>query len=171
MQPIPVAPAAHYHMGGIASDIRGRSSLDGLWVAGECAATGLHGANRLASNSLLEGLVFGARVADDIKSAMAPGQARGVPPAPAATQLPAPPHVLRKAMSLHAGMERDEAGLRDALATIARLERAGGEPALLNMLAAAKTGDRRRRWCGRNPVAVIGAAIFPPPAKTGAAAL
>ncbi len=47
-QPIPVAPAAHYHMGGLASDDRGRSSLEGLWAVGECAATGLHGANRLA---------------------------------------------------------------------------------------------------------------------------
>ncbi len=68
-QPIPVAPAAHYHMGGIASDADARASLDGLWVVGECAATGLHGANRLASNSLLEALVFGARAADDICAA------------------------------------------------------------------------------------------------------
>ena len=66
-QPIPVAPAAHYHMGGIATDVHGRSSLPGLWAVGECASTGLHGANRLASNSLLEGLVFGARVADDVQ--------------------------------------------------------------------------------------------------------
>ena len=137
-QPIPVAPAAHYHMGGIASDALGRSSLEGLWVAGECAATGLHGANRLASNSLLEGLVFGARVAQDIKGSMAPGLARGTPPAPAATRLPAPPHVLRSAMTAFVGMERDAAGLGEALAVIARLERAGSEPALLNMLAAAK---------------------------------
>ena len=74
-QPIPVAPAAHYHMGGIASDAQGRSSLPGLWVVGECAATGLHGANRLASNSLLEGLVFGARVADDVRGQLAAGRA------------------------------------------------------------------------------------------------
>jgi L-aspartate oxidase len=112
--------------------------LEGLWVAGECAATGLHGANRLASNSLLEGLVFGARAAEDIKNSTAPGRTRGFPPAPAATRLPAPPHVLRHAMSLHVGMERDAAGLGEALAAIARLERTTGEPALLNMLAAAK---------------------------------
>lgn len=60
---VPVAPAAHYCMGGIATDTRGRSSMAGLFAAGEVAATGVHGANRLASNSLLEGLVFGARVA------------------------------------------------------------------------------------------------------------
>ncbi len=65
--PIPVAPAAHYHMGGIAADATGRSSLEGLWAIGECASTGLHGANRLASNSLLEALVFGARAAEDIR--------------------------------------------------------------------------------------------------------
>src|SRR5262249_10366549 len=63
---IPVAPAAHYHMGGIATDARGRTSLAGLWAAGEVASTGVHGANRLASNSLLEAVVFGARVAEDI---------------------------------------------------------------------------------------------------------
>ncbi len=65
-EPIPVAPAAHYFMGGILVDDRGRSSLPGLWACGETACSGLHGANRLASNSLLEGLVFGRRVAEDL---------------------------------------------------------------------------------------------------------
>ena len=137
-QPIPVAPAAHYHMGGIWSDANGRSSLDGLWVSGECASTGLHGANRLASNSLLEGLVFGARVAGDIKGKIAAGAARGNPPTPQGGQTPAPPHVLRQAMSTHVGLERDEAGLGEALAVINRLERGASDPVLLNMLAAAK---------------------------------
>src|SRR5581483_5131261 len=117
--------------GGIASDARGRSSLSGLWVAGECAATGLHGANRLASNSLLEGLVFGARVADDIKASERSGAARGTPPAPAPAGAPAPPHVLRKAMSLQGGLERDAGGLGAALETVDRLERATHDPALL----------------------------------------
>ncbi|MEO8083640.1 MAG: FAD-binding protein [Ardenticatenales bacterium] len=63
---VPVAPAAHYHMGGIAVDARGRSTLPGLWAAGEVTSTGVHGANRLASNSLLEAIAFGGHVADDI---------------------------------------------------------------------------------------------------------
>src|SRR6202012_1400470 len=58
---VPIRPAAHYLMGGIRTDLDGRSSLAGLYAAGEAACTGVHGANRLASNSLLEGLVFGAR--------------------------------------------------------------------------------------------------------------
>ncbi|MEM1177106.1 MAG: L-aspartate oxidase [Acidobacteriota bacterium] len=68
-QPIPVTPAAHYTMAGIATDARGRTSLDGLWACGEVAASGVHGANRLASNSLLEALVYGHRVAADVANA------------------------------------------------------------------------------------------------------
>src|SRR3984885_13856035 len=136
--PIPVAPAAHYHMGGIATDVHGRASLPGLWAVGECASTGLHGANRLASNSLLEGLVFGARVADDVRGHLAAGVMRGVPPAPERFASPAPPHVLRGAMSRDVALERNEDGLRHALSVIARLETTSAEPALLNMTAAAK---------------------------------
>jgi len=136
--PIPVAPAAHYHMGGIATDCHGRTSLPGLWALGECASTGLHGANRLASNSLLEGLVFGARVADDVRGQLATGAMRGLPPAPERFASPAPPHVLRGAMSRDVALERNEEGLRNALGVIARLETTSAEPALLNMTAAAK---------------------------------
>src|SRR5476651_950966 len=135
---IPVAPAAHYHMGGIASDAVGRSSLPGLWVVGECAATGLHGANRLASNSLLEGLVFGARVADDVRGRLQSGVVRGTPPAPQRFAAPAPPAVLRSAMSRDVALERNAAGLVRALEAINRVERMSAEPALLNMTAAAK---------------------------------
>ncbi len=65
-QPIPVAPAAHYHMGGIAVDKRGRTSIKGLWAGGEVSSTGAHGANRLASNSPLEAVAYAARIAEDI---------------------------------------------------------------------------------------------------------
>ena len=69
---LPVSPAAHYYMGGIDADTNGRTSLAGLWAVGEVASTGVHGANRLASNSLLEGLVFGALVANDVAQAFEP---------------------------------------------------------------------------------------------------
>ena len=130
-QPILVAPAAHYHMGGIASDARGRTSpLDGFWAVGECASTGLHGANRLASNSLLEGLVFGARVADDVRGSIAQVAGHGTPAAPERFASPSPPHILREAMTRCVGLERDAAGLKDALRTIEQVERvSGGEPA------------------------------------------
>jgi L-aspartate oxidase len=70
---LPVAPAAHYHMGGVAVDARGRASIEGLWACGEVACTGAHGANRLASNSLLEALVYGARVAEDVRGVLTRG--------------------------------------------------------------------------------------------------
>jgi L-aspartate oxidase len=138
-EPIPVAPAAHYHMGGIASDERGRSSIPGLWCVGECASTGLHGANRLASNSLVEALVFGARVADDVKHSLSP-QARVVnTPASQVPLSAAAPQRLRNAMSALVGVEREETELRNALGIIRSIERASsGDPAAQNVLAAAK---------------------------------
>jgi L-aspartate oxidase len=137
--PIPVAPAAHYHMGGISTDDRGRSSLEGLWAVGECAATGLHGANRLASNSLLEALVFGKRVAEDVRSTTPILGKRGSQPAPQRFAAAAPPQMLREAMTRCVGLERDAEGLTRALATVAALERASAaDPAILNMFAAAK---------------------------------
>jgi L-aspartate oxidase len=139
VQPIPVAPAAHYHMGGIATDSRGRTSLDGFWAVGECASTGLHGANRLASNSLLEGLVFGAHVADDVRGNVAQAAGRGTPAAPERFASPSPPHILREAMTRGVGLERDATGLKEALRVIDQVERvSGGEPALLNMTASAR---------------------------------
>ena len=85
---IPIRPAAHYSMGGIHSDLEGRSTLPGLYVAGEAAATGVHGANRLASNSLLEGLVFGARAGQAMRKELGKAPARIRPPQPLASNGP-----------------------------------------------------------------------------------
>jgi L-aspartate oxidase len=122
-EPIPVAPAAHYHMGGIAVDPNGRTSLPGLWACGEVTATGVHGANRLASNSLLEALVFGARVAEDLRSAIPAGpvpvRTAGLRIAPGAEGSGAGAAELtarvRRLMWEKVGLVRDEAGLLAAL--------------------------------------------------------
>ncbi len=74
--PLPVVAAAHYHMGGIAVDLQGRTNVDGLYACGEVAATGAHGANRLASNSLLESVVYPERIARDIKGRRAASRRR-----------------------------------------------------------------------------------------------
>ncbi|HSJ94208.1 MAG TPA: FAD-dependent oxidoreductase, partial [Gaiellaceae bacterium] len=120
--PIPVAPAAHYFVGGVVTDLDGRSELPGLYAAGECAATGVHGANRLASNSLLECLVFGRRAA--IASLDEPGPPARVPP-PAAPDDDAPvTDELRRALWDDCGLVRDAAGLerlRDAPHLLSRL--------------------------------------------------
>jgi len=124
-QPIPVAPAVHYHMGGIETDADGATTLAGLYAAGECASTGAHGANRLASNSLLEAAVFGTRAGRAAALAADPGT--GLLAATAAPDLPdGALQSLRRAMSQGAGVVRDGAGLRRLLAEISALEAAHG---------------------------------------------
>ncbi len=147
---IPVTPAAHYHMGGVKVDARGRSSLPSLWVCGEASCTGLHGANRLASNSLLEAIVFGARIAEDI-SGLEPVRSNLMPfdgiawdeakgrQAEARLRDLAPVQSLRSVMTDLVGVERDADGLKQALARIADLEETaeGVTRAYLNMTTSA----------------------------------
>jgi L-aspartate oxidase len=141
---IPVAPAAHYHMGGVLTDATGRTSLDGLWAAGEVASTGAHGANRLASNSLLEAVVYAARIADDIAGLLPLAQTRAWPAAqppgpeqPPAAE-PARERRLRELMSKYVGVIRDGKGLAHALNEIAAMERECAHmPSLRNMATTA----------------------------------
>lgn len=141
--PIPVAAAAHYHMGGIDTRTDGRASLTGLWVCGEASSTGLHGANRLASNGLLEALVFARICARDIAGGL--GTPKDTPPVvlefPSDGGAPDPALVadLRRLMTDHVGVVRDAAGLRRALAGIARIEARGGESENLHNMTATAT--------------------------------
>jgi L-aspartate oxidase len=116
---IPVSPAAHYVMGGVETDLQGRTSVERLFAAGEVACTGVHGANRLASNSLLEGLVFGARAAEAMlapltQPAFAAAKVDRVPSSPA-RELPPDPFAIRDLMWRHAGLVRSNDGLASAV--------------------------------------------------------
>ena len=135
---LPIAPAAHYLIGGVLTDLDGATTLPGLWAAGEVGCTGVHGANRLASNSLLEGMVFAARVVEAIArgkegpeatgALAAAEEARPLPlpdPTGGSAAAPAPPPVakqreaLQHAMSAHAGVVRDAGSLATAAAAAA----------------------------------------------------
>ena len=127
-EPIPVVPAAHYASGGVRTDLRGRTSVPGLYACGEVACTGVHGANRLASNSLLEGLVFAGRIGADL--------ARDLPPRvePVDEGLetglvdPAGRDELARRMSVGAGVIRTDASLHQAAAALAGAATADVEP-------------------------------------------
>ncbi len=153
-EPIPVVPAAHYACGGVTADLAGRTGIPGLWAAGEVAGTGLHGANRLASTSLLEGLVWGWRS----------GEAAASPtpiPASRLTRTPQPPEPapqeawarLRSIMWERAGLVRDGEGLAEGLEEVADLEREHGVTDLGGPMLVARTllrdalSDTRSRGC------------------------
>ncbi|MEM9330964.1 MAG: L-aspartate oxidase [Pseudomonadota bacterium] len=139
---IPVIPAAHYHMGGIFVDADGRTSLDGLYACGETTSTGAHGANRLASNSLLEAVVFAARIAENVLEHFPDGTANTILERPPGekdgrnTKRMMP--LLRSVMSTYVGVARDAKGLRTAIQEIISLEEQNRSARFANALTTAK---------------------------------
>lgn len=157
---VPVAPAVHYCMGGVATDSWAHSSVPGLYVPGEAASTGVHGANRLASNSLLEGLVFGARAADSARRYLNHGTwelersftelistAGSVSVEPATTQDPVNDEVLQSLTQRYAGIQRSHTGLTTLLARLDTLNHPlSSLVRVIATAALARTESRGGHW-------------------------
>jgi L-aspartate oxidase len=129
---VPIRPAAHYAMGGVRTDLRGQTSLPGLYAAGEVACTGVHGANRLASNSLLEGLVYGARAAQNMrehlrsrrhKPAVAGAENTAASTNGQAVQIEAFIKKVQSLMWQYVGVVRDGKGLRQVVSELSELQK------------------------------------------------
>jgi L-aspartate oxidase len=164
---LPVAPAAHYACGGVLADLDGATTLPGLWVAGEVAGNGVHGANRLASNSLLDGMVFGPRVIEAVERGKDGPDASGamrsllgggeipatqvalelpvLAEAPGADEVPAAREGFQTSMTADAGVQRDDASLRRARLAV----EAAGAAAGTRSVAAAELAN----------LATVGAAV------------
>lgn len=153
-RPIPVRPAAHYHMGGVKVDSSGASSVPGLYACGEVASTGLHGANRLASNSLLEALAFAPRIAEAISAGVARSSSLLPGAWPGAIGTPGT-QSLRAVMETHVGVVRDGEGLREAVRRLAEAAGRGCDAALTGLLIAAsalsRTESRGAHWRSDHP--------------------
>lgn len=151
---LPIVPAAHYHMGGIHVDDNGHSSLEGLWACGEVANTGVHGANRLASNSLLEAVVYARRVANGILSRRTardeiPLPIQDAPDIPVSGTEKALESIIastRKAVSRHVGIVRSGPGLQRALRQFRTLDRRLGQVSMGELHEPASSFDRVLRW-------------------------
>jgi L-aspartate oxidase len=140
--PIPVRPAAHYHMGGIAVDGEGRTSVEGLWACGEIACTGLHGANRLASNSLLEAAAYAAWVAESVQGTV---PRRGPVPRTVPMLRPQVAGPVRHIMSEHVGLLRDHTGLGMAMTKLRAVAAMGAsveDAALVGLMIASAASAR-----------------------------
>jgi L-aspartate oxidase len=151
VQVIPVVPGAHYSCGGVVTDVHGRTEIAGLFAAGEVGRTGMHGANRLASNSLLEGLVVGGRAGREAAEHSVRAGIGRVAQIDLRDRITLPRHELQRAMSQHASVERDATGLGDLKAVLAAAtdrplsDRASFEDAALTVTAqavAAAAADR-----------------------------